>query len=75
MEELPLDAFRHSRWPLEQFQLPGRLAADLIIRNRANLELDTVEALWREGSNLGGRAPGVPVLSGFAVGAAENLLP
>jgi hypothetical protein len=56
MEELPLDAFRHSRWPLEQFQLPGRLAADLIIRMRANLELDTVEALWAEGSNLGGRA-------------------
>lgn len=55
MEELPLDISGHNRWLLEQFQLPERLAVDLIMRMRANLDTDTVEAIWMEGRNFSGQ--------------------
>lgn len=39
----------------DQYRLPERLVADLMVRMRANLTLDTVEALWIEGSDLSGQ--------------------
>ena len=35
-----------------QWRLPERLAADLVCRLCANLDLDTIELLWEEGSDL-----------------------
>lgn len=39
----------------DQRQLPEGLVADLIVRMRANLDMDTVEELWIEGSDLSGQ--------------------
>ena len=42
-------------WSPAQRQLPEGLVADLIVRMCANLDLDTVESLWIEGSNVSGQ--------------------
>ena len=55
MEELPLGFGRQGSWSPDQYQLPERLVADLIVRMRANLDQDTVETLWIEGSDLSGQ--------------------
>lgn len=55
LEELPVDFSQQDFWLPERFHLPERLVADLIVRMRANLDLDTVETLWVEGGNLSGQ--------------------
>ena len=55
MEELPQGFAEPGSWSPAQRQLPEGLVADLIVRMCANLDLDTVEALWVEGSNLSGQ--------------------
>ena len=42
-------------WSPAQRQLPEGLVADLIVRMCANLDLDTVESLWIEDSNVSGQ--------------------
>ena len=39
----------------DQHPMPEELVADLIVRMRANLDLDTVELLWVEGTDLSGQ--------------------
>ena len=55
LEELPQGLTGRDVWAPDQAQLPERLAADLIVRMRADLDLDTVETLWMEGSDLTGQ--------------------
>ena len=55
LEELPQGLTGRDGWAPDQAQLPERLAADLIVRMRADLDLDTVETLWMEGSDLTGQ--------------------
>ena len=42
-------------WSPDRWQLPEGLLSSLIVRMRANLDLDTVEELWIEGSDLSGQ--------------------
>lgn len=42
-------------WSPAQRQLPEELMADLMVCMCANLDLDTVESLWIEGSNVSGQ--------------------
>ena len=55
LEELPQGLFGRGSWSPDQYQLPESLISDLIVRMRANLDLDTVESLWVEGSDLSGQ--------------------
>ena len=55
LEELPQSLSGQGVWPQERHRLPEGMLADLIVRMRANLDLDTVEALWVEGSDLSGQ--------------------
>ena len=52
LENLPLGFSGPDSWNPLQRPLPEGLVADLIVRMSANLELDCVESLWIEGSNL-----------------------
>ena len=53
LEELPLDfGSQGAWWSPEQYPLPEKLVSDLIVRLRADLDLDAVEALWVEGTDL-----------------------
>ena len=54
MEELLQNGGR-SGWEMDRHPLPERLVADLIVRMRANLDQDTVETLWIEGTDLSGQ--------------------
>ncbi len=56
LEELPRTFTGSREWSPDQHQLPEGLMADLIMRMRANLDLDRVEALWVEGVDLSGQA-------------------
>lgn len=58
MEELPQGFGESGMWPAERQHLPEGLVADLMMWMRANLDLDTVEALWEEGSDLTGQMRG-----------------
>ena len=42
-------------WSPDRWQLPEGLLSSLIVRMRANLDLDAVEELWIEGSDLSGQ--------------------
>lgn len=55
LEELPQGFGGAGVWPAERERLPEALVADLILRMRANLDLDTVEMFWEEGSDLTGQ--------------------
>ena len=55
LEELPQSFGGLGVWPAERERLPEGLVADLILRMRANLDLDTVEMFWEEGSDLSGQ--------------------
>ncbi len=55
LEELPRGFGTMAMWPAGQQDLPESLVADLVLRMRANLDLDTVELLWEEGSDLSGQ--------------------
>ena len=55
LEALPLGFSRQGLWSPDQYQLPERLVADLLVRMRADLAQDTVEALWIEGADLSGQ--------------------
>ena len=52
LENLPPGFSGPDSWSPLQRPLPEGLVADLIVRMSANLELDCVESLWIEGSNL-----------------------
>ena len=55
LEELPQSFAGQGSWTTAQRQMPEGLVADLSVRMRANLDLDTVEALWVEGTDLSGQ--------------------
>ena len=55
LEELPRGLGGQGGWPPDQHPMPEELVADLIVRMRANLDLDTVELLWIEGTDLSGQ--------------------
>ena len=52
LESLPQGFASQGSWGSARRPLPEGLVADLIVRMCANLESDTVEDLWIEGSNL-----------------------
>ena len=52
IESLPANFSGPSGWTPLIRPLPEGLVSDLMVRMSANLEADTVEALWIEGSNL-----------------------
>ena len=54
-ENLPQNFANAGSWSPDQNQLPEGLIGDLIMRMRANLDLDTVEFLWKEGTDLSGQ--------------------
>lgn len=57
-ENLPQNFANAGGWSPDQGQLPEGLLSDLIMRMRANLDLDTIEALWMEGSDVTGQMQG-----------------
>ena len=60
LEELPQAFTGTGGWCPDQHQLPEGLMADLMMRMRADLDLDQVEALWLEGSDLSAQAQDMP---------------
>lgn len=52
LEELPQGFIEPGGWFPEPHQLPAGMMADLMMRMRADLELDRIDALWVEGSDL-----------------------
>lgn len=58
LEDLPQTFTGVGDWSPDQYHLPEGLMADLIMRMRANLDLDRVETLWVEGTDLSGQAQG-----------------
>ena len=52
IEDLPQSLQGHGTWSPDQLALPEGLVSDLIVRMRANLDEDRVEALWVEGTDL-----------------------
>lgn len=55
LADLPRSLMEQDSWTPLQRSLPEGLLADLIVRMHANLDLDRVESLWIEGSNLSGQ--------------------
>ena len=55
LEELPMCFSGVDSWSPDQHPLPEGLLSDLIMRMRADLELDKVDFLWIEGSDLSGQ--------------------
>ena len=52
LEDLPQSFSEAGSWSPDRHPLPEGLMADLIMRMRANLDRDTVEALWIEGTDF-----------------------
>lgn len=52
LEELPRSFTGGEDWSPDQYRLPQLLVADLVMRMRANLDLDSVEHLWIEGTDF-----------------------
>ena len=52
LEELPRNFTGGEDWSPDQYRLPELLVADLVMRMRANLDLDSVEHLWIEGTDF-----------------------
>lgn len=52
LEELPQGFIGPGGWFPDQYQLPEGMMADLMMRMRANLALDRIDALWIEGADL-----------------------
>ena len=60
LEDLPQAFTGAGGWCPDQQQLPECLMADLMMRMRANLDLDQIEALWLEGADLSGQVQDTP---------------
>ena len=52
LDELSQNFYSNEKTGSLRFPIPESLLADLIVRMRANLDMDTVESLWIEGSDL-----------------------
>ena len=52
MEKLPQSFEGLISWFSENYKLPGMLVEDMALRMRANLDLDTVEVLWKDGNDI-----------------------
>ena len=52
IEDLPRSFTGGDDWSPDQYRMPESLMADLIMRMRANLDLDKVESLWIEGNDF-----------------------
>lgn len=59
LEDLPRSFSGSDSWRDDLLGLPESLVADLVVRLRANLNLDVVELLWEEGSDLSSQARNV----------------
>ena len=60
LEELPQGFVGPGGRLPEEHQLPEGMMADLMMRMRADLELDRIDALWAEGSDLTGQVQDTP---------------
>ena len=58
LEELPRGFGEPGAGAFEYHRLPENLASDLIVRMHADLDLDTVESLWSEGTDISGQSSG-----------------
>ena len=60
LEELSNSFAGENSWCLDPYWLPENLIADLVMRMRANLDLDRVESLWIEGTDLSRQVQDTP---------------
>ena len=60
LDELPARFAGADGWSPDQQPLPEVLLSDLVLRMRADLELDKVEFLWSEGADLSGQTRDTP---------------
>ena len=57
-EDLPGSFIGLDNWPPNQQRLPENLVVDLVVWMQANLTLDSIEAMWLEGSDISTQVQG-----------------